>query len=98
MRIKPLGGEEFEVDEREVELLEDLLSQIGKTSSPVVKAGLPPNFGDAKKRRAQLVSRLKVRRRYKDPVKGGRKKKKKRKTLGGSFLRGRKATSLGGKS
>jgi len=71
---------------------------LNKNYSGIEKAGLPPHFGDAKKRRAQLVSRLKVRRRYKPPVKGGRKKKRRKNLLGGSLLRGRKATSLGGVS
>ncbi len=42
----------------------------------VAKKGLSPQFGSKQKRRNQLVARLKTKRKYKPPVKGGRKRKK----------------------
>ncbi len=77
---------------------EETFIDLNKGYFGIEKAGLPPHFGDNKKRRAELVSRLKVRRRYKPPVRGGRKKKRRKNLLGGNLLRGRKATSLGGVS
>lgn len=64
---------------------------------PIQKSGvLSPGFGSKKMRRNELVSRLKGRRNYEKPVKGG--KKKKRKKMGGNLTSGRSATSLSGVS
>lgn len=43
-----------------------------------ISKGLSPQFGDRRKRQAQLVARLKRRRRYGPPVRGGTKPKSKR--------------------
>jgi len=55
------------------------------------RGGLPPNFGSGRKRRNQLVQRLKQRRQYGPPVRGGKtKKKKKRRSIGGNLVRGKR--------
>lgn len=47
-----------------------------------VRKGLSPAFGRPDRRRAQLVARLKRRRKYADPVKGGTGRNKKKNTRG----------------
>lgn len=59
----------------------------------VEKSGvLKPGFGSKRKRRNELVQRLKSTRRYAPPVKGGKKKgkKKRRKKLAQNLVRRRK--------
>lgn len=57
---------------------------------PVEKSGvLTPGFGSKRKRRNQLVQRLKSTRRYRPPVKGGAKKKR-RSRLANNLIRRRK--------
>lgn len=60
---------------------------------PVAKSGvLSPSFGSRKRRQNELVSRLKARRQYAQPVRGG-KKKKRRSPLSGNLTRRRKGGS-----
>jgi hypothetical protein len=56
----------------------------------VAKSGvISPAFGSGRRRRNQLVARLKRRRQYGLPVRGGKKKRKRRNHLGGDLTSGR---------
>lgn len=79
-----------------------LFTTVSKPKAPIEieieKSGvLSPNFGHGRKRQGELVSRLKARRKYSPPVKGGTKKKRK-KLSRGSLTSSRSATILGGVS
>jgi hypothetical protein len=73
------------------------MAELQAAKQKVKKSGvLSPGFGSRKARRNELVSRLKGRRNYAKPVKGGTKKK--RKKMGGNLVSRRSATTLGGVS
>lgn len=66
------------------------VTYINEGGDPITKSGvLTPGFGSKRKRRNQLVQRLKSTRRYDPPVRGG-KKKKRRSSLARNIIRRRK--------
>lgn len=60
------------------EITDQYIARKIEASSKVAKKGLSPAFGRPDRRRAQLVARLKRRRKYGDPVKGGTGRHKKK--------------------
>lgn len=103
--INPMAGTDLELedyaadDQFVMQLMNagelDTFVRKQKAKTIAKGGGLSGAFGDRKKRQAQLVHRLKRRRKYGVPVKGGtgkqpgRKKKRNRKRLAGNLLRRR---------
>lgn len=84
-RVPPLGGDlNTEAPSTDEELEDQAIARLIEARQVIRKRGLSAKFGKPDKRRAQLVARLKRRRKYGDPVKGGTGRTK-RKDGGGHF-------------
>lgn len=71
-RVPPFGGTlDTEAPPTDDEITDQYIARQIEARSKVAKKGLSPAFGRTDRRRAQLVARLKRRRKYADPVKGG---------------------------
>lgn len=83
-RVAPLGG----TVDTEAVTADDIADQEFAAESErrqvALAKVLSPAFGRPNRRRAQLIARLKRRRKYADPVKGGTGRNK-RKNRGGTF-------------
>lgn len=78
-RVPPFGGTlDTEAPPTDDEITDQYIARQIEARAKVAKKGLSSKFGKPDKRRAELVARLKRRRKYGDPVKGGTGRHKKK--------------------